>query len=162
MSNVDFIENFVQNCIAKGKNTPTLLQEEGNNEVTRLDQEMRATVKESSTKIAALKDMIRQMGGNSVGKRLQFNYYAVYQSLSPKHQEMVKTLMSLFKKQTSATTSQILDSIGYGENKIVLETLMWMHYKKIIARNEETHAYQAGELWFKGEELCTDSVKIVD
>lgn len=149
----DYIEKFVNICISNGKNNPVHIREAGEEEMIRLNAEMRTYVKETSEKIGALRDMVRQMGGKLSGKKDIFNYYAYWETLRPEHKTMIASIISLYQKKDAWLTSEILDALGYQDNKIILESIYWLNYKRVIARNKTTRAFEKGETWFKVPEL---------
>ena len=127
----NFIEEFTNSCIAKGKITPIQMIEFAKEEIFTIDNEIKK-IENLKSKQSSLKGFIRQLGG-SAGK---IKPPVLIKKIE--NDEMLKQMCARvcayieLKYPQSLTPREILDYIGSDQNKLVLTAILWLWNEKLF------------------------------
>lgn len=142
---MDFVNDYIDNCIRAGKTTPTDICDVAQKEILLLDDEMKK-IEEIRARQSNLRAVIRQLGGGEINKRAKkapmiVDPLLTETDLDPYLHEMCIKICDFIDKQHPKMLKprEVMDAVSsLEENKIVLTAIKWLWDHGIIDRKEDS------------------------
>ena len=140
---VEFLPNFIQECLSEGKNTPAKMCEEAQERIRSLDQKIKE-IEELRNERNNLYAIIRQFGGN---KKKKTEYKTIDFSVPPDKLSDLHTkicigicdiIESIPEGVENGEIITLLESAGiasYEEQEDIFWSVKWLYGRDIISKN---------------------------
>lgn len=153
---MDYLTDFVSNCIKTGKSSITDISSLAKNRIQEIEFEYKK-IENLKKEEKALKTLLKQLGGDvqpAVISHVESN--SSFSSLDCKIQNMCASILDFISDNPGASVRSIIDAVSELENtKIVLSSLKWLLDNKILSRSESDRKIFHGELWLEKENLLS-------
>ena len=153
---MDYLTDFVSNCIKNGKSSITDISSSAKNRIQEIEFEYKK-IESLKKEEKALKTLLKQLGGDVQPATISHvESSSSFNSLDCKLQNMCASILDFVSDNPGASVRSIIDAVSDLENtKTVLSSLKWLIDNKILSRSEGDRKIFYGESWLEKENLLS-------